>query len=183
MKKITAGLLAFAVSIVILPGESGISATSWGSIFQNPIYYPPSDRFDKKKPVSVIADKTVGVATKTPPVYATTHHSDLRSLLGSKAYFYVKEGDDYLHRIEFNADVTSVTWTVIIAGDKSKKNGKQTLKINGDKLMIGEKGAYITLAKATRDYLLFTSAGEGEIPGNERFYFNEAKARTYLATP
>ncbi len=182
MKKMIACSIILATSIVVSANEN---IYRLNSIFVNDI--APQSEYNPKNAttnVNTNADKaTVLRQQDVVRPTAKTYRSDLKSLLGGKSYFYVKIGADYLHHIEFDADVTSVTWTVVTAGKDSKKsatktNNKQTVKIEENKLLIGKEGKYITLKKETLDYLLF-KAGSDEEP-KERFYFSEPKASAYL---
>jgi hypothetical protein len=93
--------------------------------------------------------------------------ADLKALLGGKTFY--GDGD---HKIAFNAEVTSFTYT------EDGESGTETVNIDGNKLIFPE--VYGILVAQTNDYLIFANYKlDGTYREESRMFYDKAKAKEY----
>lgn len=95
---------------------------------------------------------------------AKAQGSQLKELLGGKTFYNVSAADDYLDKLSFNADVTSLTW-ITLKGGNIGETETETTNIRD-----------FTLKEQTKDYILIHNSDGG---GTSRLYFDKAKAEAY----
>ncbi len=123
------------------------------------------DAWYNKVAMDVFKVKMIDMEADTEPVEVVTA---LESLLARRAFYTHKGGvNDYLTKMEFNEDATTVIITPLEGPDRASRT--QTTRINGNTLTIGS-GDAMTYNNGSANYAGFDSS---------RFYFDQAEAKNY----
>ena len=117
-----------------------------------------------------------------PANFPSSDIVDLLTLLGGKTFYNV--GFDWIDRVVFDANVTTLTWEQVIGGTEF---GEDSLVIDGEQLIVtsGEDGSVfnVALVLETTDFLLLNLLDEnGTVFEEARFYFDQATAEAYFAS-